>query len=172
MRAALIAVETQSPVTSNKQIRGEMNMYPKTNRPLWHFLPALAIFGAVIGWSSPSDAYVQKIVIDQTATVNFTPIIKGTSTPGPSTSYTIYSGRIFGELDPNDPQHSIITDIDHAPKTQGKVDYTANFEIVTPTNPAQRSGLMIHEVPNRGNNAIPTTACVFRGIVSTDFTAS
>jgi hypothetical protein len=44
-------------------IRGEMNMYPKTNRPLRHFLPAIAIFGAVIGWSSPSDAYVQKIVI-------------------------------------------------------------------------------------------------------------
>src|SRR3984893_8779258 len=160
MKAALIAVETQSPVTSNKQIRGEMNMYPKTNRPLRHFLPAIAIFGAVIGWSSPSDPYVQKIVIDQTATVNFTPIIMGTSTPGPSTSYTIYSGRIFGELDPNDPQHSIITDIDHAPKTQGKVDYIANFEIVTPTNPAQRSGLMIHEVPNRGNNAIPTTALI------------
>ena len=137
-----------------------MNMYPKTNRPLRHFLPAIAIFGAVIGWSSPSDAYVQKIVIDQTATVNFTPIIMGTSTPGPSTSYTIYSGRIFGELDPNDPQHSIITDIDHAPKTQGKVDYIANFEIVMPTNPAQRSGLMIHEVPNRGNNAIPTTALI------------
>ena len=77
---------------------------------------AIAIFGAVIGWSSPSDASVQKIVIDQTATVNFTPIILGTSTPGTPTSYTIYLGRIFGELDPNDPTHSIITDIDHAPK--------------------------------------------------------
>jgi hypothetical protein len=137
-----------------------MNIYPKTNRPLRHFLPAIAIFGAVIGWSSPSDAYVQQIVIDQTATVNFTPIIMGSSTPGPSTSYTIYSGRIFGELDPDDPQHSIITDIDHAPKTQGKADYIANFEIVTPTNPLQRSGLMIHEVPNRGNNAINTAALI------------
>ena len=91
-------------------------MRPKTNRPLRYLVPAIAIFGAVIGWSSPSDASVQKIVIDQTATVNFTPIILGTSTPGPLTSYTIYLGRIFGELDPNDPTHSIITDIDHAPK--------------------------------------------------------
>ena len=94
-------------------------MRPKTNRPLRHLVSAIAIFGAVIGWSSPSDASVQKIVIDQTATVNFTPIILGTSTPGPLTSYTIYLGRIFGELDPNDPTHSIITDIDHAPKTRG-----------------------------------------------------
>ena len=45
----------------------------------------------------------RQIVIDQTATVNFTPIILGTSTPGPATSYTIYTGRIFGELKPNDP---------------------------------------------------------------------
>jgi hypothetical protein len=135
-------------------------MRPKTNRPLRYFVPAIAIFGAVIGWSSQSEASVQKIVIDQTATVNFTPIILGTSTPGPLTSYTIYLGRIFGELDPNDPTHSIITDIDHAPKTRGKVSYIANFEIVTPTHPEQRSGLMIHQVPNRGNNAINTAALV------------
>ena len=57
-------------------------MRQKTNRPLRYLIPAIAIFGAVIGWSSPSDASVQKIVIDQTATVNFTPIILGTSTPG------------------------------------------------------------------------------------------
>jgi hypothetical protein len=135
-------------------------MCPKTNRLLRRFLPVIAILGAVVGWSSPSDAYVQNIVIDQTATVNFTPIILGTSTPGAPTPYTIYTGRIFGELEPNDPQHSIVTDIEHAPKTKGKVSYVANFEIITPTNPAERSGLLIHEVPNRGGNAIPTTALI------------
>jgi hypothetical protein len=135
-------------------------MGPKANGPLRYFVPAIAIFGAAIGWSSPSDAHVQKIVIDQTATANFTPIILGSSTPGPSTSYTIYVGRVFGELDPDDPQNSIITDIDRAPTTGGKVQYIANFEIVTPTYPDQRSGLMIHEVPNRGNNAINTGALI------------
>src|SRR5215831_10888181 len=135
-------------------------MGPKANRPLRYFVPAIAIFGAAIGWSPPSDAHVQKIVIDQTATANFTPIILGSSTPGPSTSYTIYVGRVFGELDPDDPRNSIITDIDRAPTTGGKVQYIANFEIVTPTYPDQRSGLMIHEVPNRGNNAINTGALI------------
>jgi hypothetical protein len=119
-----------------------------------------AIFTAVISWSSPSCAYVQKIVIDQTASANFTPILLGSSTPGPSTSYTIYVGRIFGEVDQNDPQDSIITDLDLAPNTSGKVAYIATFEIVTPTDPGQRSGLMIHEVPNRGNNAINTAALI------------
>lgn len=135
-------------------------MRPKGIWPHRYLVPAIAVFGAVMGWSSPSDAYVQQIVIDHTATVNFTPIILGSSTPGPATSYTIYVGRIFGELDPDDPHHSIITDIDHAAKTHGKVGYIANFEIVTPTDPVQRSGLMIHEVPNRGNNAINTASLI------------
>jgi hypothetical protein len=118
----------------------------------------LALLG--IAWSSPSEAYVQQVVIDQMATVNFTPILLGTSTPGSSTSYTIYVGRIFGELDQDGPHRAVITDIEYAPKTHGKVSYVANFEIVTPTNPAKRSGLMIHEVPNRGNNAINTNALI------------
>jgi Alpha/beta hydrolase domain len=133
---------------------------PNTISLLRRFLPAIAIFGAAIGWNSPSDAYVQKIVIDQQISLSFTPLVLGTSTPGASTPYTIYTGRIFGELDPSDPQHAIITDIEHAPRTQGKVAYVANFQIITPTDPHQRSGLLIHEVPNRGNNAISTAALI------------
>jgi hypothetical protein len=74
-------------------------MCPKTSRVFRYLVSAFGL-GAVIGWSSPSDAYVQQIVIDQTATVSFTPITLGTSTPGSATSYTIYTGRIFGELKP------------------------------------------------------------------------
>jgi hypothetical protein len=82
----------------------------------------------MIGWSSPSIAHIDQIVIDQTVTVNFTPIISGTSTPGSATSYTIYQGRVFGELKPNDPDNNkIITDIDLAPKNKGRVQYAANF---------------------------------------------
>lgn len=131
-------------------------MCPKTSTMFRYLVFAFGVLGAVIGWSSPSDAYIQQIVIDQTATVNFTPIILGTSTPGPLTSYTIYTGRIFGELKPNDPDNNkIITDIDLASKNKGRVEYIANFEIITPSDPAERGGLMIHAVPNRGGNAIP-----------------
>jgi Alpha/beta hydrolase domain len=130
-------------------------MCPKRSRVLRCLVLAVGL-GALIGWSPPSDAYIQQFVIDQTVTVNFTPIILGTSTPGPSTSYTIYTGRIFGELKPNDPDNNkIITDIDLAPKNKGRVQYVANFEIITPSDPTERSGLMIHAVPNRGGNAIP-----------------
>jgi hypothetical protein len=130
-------------------------MSPKTSGLSRHFqylLAFVAFLAAVIGWSDPSGAYVQQIVIDQTATVNFTPV------GGTSTSYTIYQGRVFGLLSPSQPLNAIITDINLAPKTGGNVPYVANFQIVTPTNPAARNGLMIHLVPNRGGNAISTTA--------------
>src|SRR3984893_15037312 len=143
-----------------KYKRREMNVCPKTNRPLLYLVSAFGL-GAVIGWSSPSNADIQQIVSDQTATVNFTPIISGTSTSGPATSYTIYTGRVFGELNPNNPDNNaIITDIDLAPKNNGRVEYVANFEIITPTDPTQRSELMIHAVPNRGGNAISTNALI------------
>ncbi len=71
-------------------------MHPKTISLLRHFLPALAIFGTSVGWNSPGEAYVQKIVIDQQISLSFTPLTLGTSTPGPLTPYTIYTGRIFG----------------------------------------------------------------------------
>ena len=88
-----------------------MNMCPKRNRLLRYLLPAIAILGAAIGWSSPSDAYVQQIVIDQTATADFEPIPLGSSTAGPSASYTVYQGRIIGQLETTDPHNAVITDL-------------------------------------------------------------
>ncbi len=127
-------------------------MSPTKIRRSRYLLPAISVFGAVIGWSSPSDASVRQLVVDSTSTATYTPI------GGVATSYTIYSGRIFGELNPYDPHNAIITDINLAPTTNGKVTYISNFEIVTPSNPAQRTGLMIYEVPNRGGSAISSTS--------------
>ena len=123
-------------------------------------LSVAAVTCTAVSWSSPSDALVQQFVVDQTATVKFTPIPLGTSVPGPATSYTVYQGRIFGVLDPHSQHNTIITDIGHAPTTAGKVGYIANFQIVTPTNPTDRSGLLIYGVSNRGGNAISTNALV------------
>ena len=60
------------------------------------------------------------------------------------------SGRAFGELDPADPQNALITDIGLAPTTGGKVTYIASFFIVKPVDMTQASGVMWHDVPNRG----------------------
>jgi hypothetical protein len=124
---------------------------------------ALTLFAAAIGWTSPGSAYVQQFVIDQTNTANYNPIPLGSSVPGPSVSYTVYTGRVFGLLNPASPLNAVITDLNLAPKTGGLVPYVANFSIVTPTNPAARSGLLIHEVPNRGGSGTINTNALIAG---------
>src|SRR5215472_6175177 len=121
-----------------------------TSGPRRWLLPAIAICGATIGASAPSEARVERLVVDATSTATYTPV------GGTPTSYTIYSGRVFGELNPHGRHNRIIQDIDLAPTTNGRVPYVANFEIVTPTDASQRNGLMIYGVPNRGGNATST----------------
>ena len=61
------------------------------------------------------------------------------------------AGRAFGELDPNDPHNTIITDIRLAPRNaNGKVEYMATFFLVKPIDMSRSSHLMWQDVPNRG----------------------
>ena len=60
------------------------------------------------------------------------------------------SGRAFGELDPKLPANAIIQDIELAKDADGKVRYVASFVIYKPVDLGQASGLMWHDVPNRG----------------------
>jgi hypothetical protein len=61
------------------------------------------------------------------------------------------AGRAFGELDPKLSMNSLINDIEYVKDADGKVRYVATFVITKPVNSKQVSGLMWHEVPNRGN---------------------
>jgi hypothetical protein len=60
------------------------------------------------------------------------------------------AGRAFGELDPASPANAIINDLQLARDADGKVRYVATFVITKPVDLARASGLMWHEVPNRG----------------------
>lgn len=60
------------------------------------------------------------------------------------------AGRAFGELDPNSPVNRIINDLDLVRDPDGKVRYVATFVLTKPVDLAKASGLMWHEVPNRG----------------------
>jgi hypothetical protein len=60
------------------------------------------------------------------------------------------AGRAFGELDPTSPANAIINDIAFAKDSDGKVRYVTTFILTKPVDPARASGLMWHEVPNRG----------------------
>ncbi|MBI2769851.1 MAG: hypothetical protein HYX47_09520 [Burkholderiales bacterium] len=60
------------------------------------------------------------------------------------------AGRAFGELDAASAANTLINDLQLARDADGKVRYIATFVLTRPVDPARASGLMWHEVPNRG----------------------
>src|SRR6266853_6330130 len=108
---------------------------------------AACLAAAFAAWGPSADARVTKIIIDSTGTLT-----------GQDIPYQILTGRAFGELDPNDPHNAIITDIQVAPRnSNGKAEYIASFFIVKPVDMSLSSGLMWHDVPNRGGRITITS---------------
>jgi hypothetical protein len=55
-------------------------------------------------------------------------------------------------IDPKDPHNRIIVDLALAPKNKdGKVEFAADFDILTPKDPAKGNGAILYDVNNRGN---------------------
>jgi len=108
--------------------------------------PALAGVAAAVAlaWAPQSDARVTRIVVDTTTAISGQP-------------YEELTGRAFGELDPGHHNNRNITDIELAPRNaRGKAEYIASFRIRKPTDMSLASGVMWHDVPNRGGNvALP-----------------
>ena len=89
-----------------------------------------------------AQARVTRIVIDEVK-----PLAEAAS--GAVASEQI-AGRAFGELAPGAAANRLINDIELARGADGRVRYVATFVITRPKDPARASGLMWHEVPNRG----------------------
>ncbi len=104
----------------------------------------------------PALARITKIIIDETVSPAF---CKGTAcaTYGDAGHYEQISGRAFGELDPADALNKIIQDIELAQDADGKVRYVATFVITKPVDMSKASGLLWHDVPNRGRPVTPGT---------------
>src|SRR6266567_1571503 len=123
--------------------------------PLFSRSALFSVVAAVsLAWAPSSDARVTKIIIDSPAAY---PNSHNLLT-GQDIQYETVTGRAFGELDPNDPHNAIITDIQVAPRNQkSKVEYIASFFIVKPVDMSLASGLMWHDVPNRGGRITITS---------------
>jgi hypothetical protein len=107
-------------------------------------------------FAAPAQARVTKIVIDQTVSPAF---CKGDacSSYGGAGQYEQIAGRAYGELDPNDPLNNLIQDIQLAKDADGKVRYVATFVITRPVDMSKASGMLWHEVPNRGRPVLLST---------------
>src|SRR5688572_21471179 len=112
---------------------------------------ALAVLAALLAFATPTEAHVKKIIIDARVSPAFPQPGGGFQSFGAAGQYETLAGRAFGELDPKDPHNAIIQDIALAPRNaNGKVEYVATFFLVKPIDMSKSSGLMWHDVPNRG----------------------
>ena len=65
--------------------------------------------------------------------------------------YEVITGIATGEVDPNNPQNAVITDIALAPRLKdGNVQYQHNFYILKPVDLSTGNHKMMYEPPNRG----------------------
>ena len=101
----------------------------------------LAIFCAAFSVAT-AHARVTRVVVDE---VKPMPAVAGAQLP-----YEQIAGRAFGELDPGLPGNAIIQDIGLARDADGMVRYVASFVVYKPVDLRKASGLMWHDVPNRG----------------------
>jgi len=126
---------------------------------------AVAVAAAILTCASPTQARVTRIVIDQT--LNNTPAVGGAQT----VAYQTINGRAFGELCilgcAGAANNTIITDLNLAPQvpstspaTPGAtvVQYVASFSIVKPASSGDISGILWHDVPNRGGRIVINVA--------------
>lgn len=116
-------------------------------------LVGVSVATALLVSAPCADARVTRIVVDTVTSPAF-----GGQSFGQAGQYETLAGRAFGELDPNDPLNAIIQDIDLAPRNaDGNVEYMATFFVVKPIDMSKASGLMWHDVPNRGGRITITT---------------
>jgi len=108
-----------------------------------------AIMAGLLTYTVTAEARVTRIVIDDVVSPAF---CKGTACTsyGTAGQYEQLAGRAFGELDANDPRNALIQDIGLARDADGKVRYVASFVITKPLDMSKASGLLWHDVPNRG----------------------
>jgi len=116
--------------------------------------PALAIAAVAVAlaWTPASEARVTRVVIDSTVTPVCV-VRNGAVCVQSDATYEEVTGRAFGELDPNDVHNALITDLKlAAPNANGNVPYVASFRLRKPIDMNTASGVMWHDVPNRGGD--------------------
>src|SRR5689334_16728748 len=66
-------------------------------------------------------------------------------------AYEKLRGVAYGEVDPADPRNAVLTDLELAPGTMGKVQYSMDIYILRPINLDNGNRKLFFEVNNRGN---------------------
>jgi len=69
--------------------------------------------------------------------------------------YVRFTGRFYGDLDPSSPSNKGIVDILSAPRNaRGRVEYSADFDLLRPADLSKGNGTLFYDVNNRGNKRL------------------
>ena len=127
----------------------------RTNRAL-----VVAIIGAVL---APGSTLAQITEFD--LQVVESPALGGQSF-GEVGQYEFLRGVVAGEVDPADPRHAHIVNLDRAPRNAaGRVEYRATVEIYRPIDMGRWNRALYHTVSNRGRGGAAEPALLERGFV-------
>ena len=78
--------------------------------------------------------------------------------------YERLRGIVYGEVDPADPRHREIVNLDKAPRNaRGRVEYSTTVEIYRPVDMSRWNRTLYHTVPNRGRAGAGPPALLERG---------
>ena len=102
------------------------------------------LFVAITICASQLSARVKQLIVTKVESPTF-----GGANFGSVGQYELIQGTITGEVDPTNPQNSVIVDITNAPRSQGMVSYTSDFQIIRPINLAHGNHRILFDLPNR-----------------------
>jgi hypothetical protein len=112
-------------------------------------LPRLRLLAlaALLTVASSAEARVVRLVVEKT-----TPYDGGRSI-GAVGPFERLDGRVYFEVNPNDPVNKVIVNLDRAPRNaKGMVEFSAPFFIVKPKDLARGNRKIFYGINNRGNN--------------------
>jgi hypothetical protein len=104
--------------------------------------PLISIFALLV---IPVQAEVTRVEV-----VSVRPWLAGRSAVKAG-AYEKLQGRVYFEVDPENPASRRITDLALAPRNgDGRVEFSSDFVILRPRDPARARGSVLLEIPNRG----------------------
>ena len=92
--------------------------------------------------------------VTQVELVERTDVLEGVSF-GAAGPYERIAAKVHFAVDPKNPANRIIADIDLAPRDeQGNVEFSADFYMLKPRDPAKSNGTALVEISNRGGKGL------------------
>lgn len=81
------------------------------------------------------------------------PFAEGTAF-GAVGEYEKITGQVHFALDPDDPSNGTVTDLEHTPRVDGRVEFASDFSVLRPVDLDSGTGRLVYGVNNRGNKRL------------------